>query len=191
MIEQINSYINRLKNALDHLDRKEIEQFALLLGRARDNGSNIFIMGNGGSATTASHFCCDFNKVASYGYDHKKRFKFICLSDNIATVMSYSNDVCYEDIFVEQLKNFVQPQDIVIGISSSGNSENVLRAIKYANENNITTIALTGCDGGKLKQLAKHSVNANIDDKQIAEDIHLVLCHMLMQISCNQEPVEL
>ncbi len=188
MIEQhINSYIDRLKKTLDNLDIKEIEHFENILSIARDRGSNIFIMGNGGSAATASHYCCDFNKVASYGYDDKKRFRFICLSDNIATVMSYSNDVCYEDIFVEQLKNFVQPQDIVIGISSSGNSENVLRAITYANENNITTIGLTGCNGGKLKKLAKYSVNANIDDKQIAEDIHLILCHMLMQISCAQK----
>lgn len=184
MIKQINSYINRLKKALDNLDRKEIEQFAQIINQARDKGSNIFIIGNGGSAATASHFCCDFNKVASYGYDNKKRFKFICLSDNIATVMSYSNDVSYEDIFVEQLKNFVQPEDILIALSSSGNSKNIIKAIEYANQNNITTIGLTGCDGGKLKQIAKFSVNANINDKQIAEDIHLVLCHMLMQISC-------
>ena len=188
MIEQhINSYIDRLKKALDNLDRKEIEQFENILTIARDSGSNIFIMGNGGSAATASHYCCDFNKVASYGYDDRKRFRFICLSDNISTVMSYSNDVCYEDIFVEQLKNFVQKNDVVIGISSSGNSENVLRAIDYANQNGIVTVGLTGCDGGKLKQKAKFSVNANIGDKQIAEDIHLILCHMLMQISCAQK----
>ena len=187
MIEQINDYINRLKKTLDNLDRKEIEQFSKILNTARDNGSNIFIMGNGGSAATASHFCCDFNKVASYGYNNKKRFKFVCLSDNIATVMSYSNDVCYEDIFVEQLKNFVQPQDIVIGISSSGNSENVLRAIRYANSNNITTVGLTGCDGGELKQIAKFCVNTNTNDKQIAEDIHLVVCHMILQIACTKE----
>ena len=86
----------------------------------------------------------------------------------------------------EQLKNFVQPEDILIALSSSGNSKNIIKAIEYANQNNITTIGLTGCDGGKLKQIAKFSVNANINDKQIAEDIHLVLCHLLMQISCAQ-----
>lgn len=185
MLEQIESYITRLKTALDNLDRKEIEQFAQILSDAREKEANIFIIGNGGSASTASHFCCDFNKVASYGYDNKKRFKFICLSDNIATVMSYSNDVCYDDIFVEQLKNFVQPNDILIAISSSGNSPNIIKAVEYANKNNIATVGLTGCDGGKLKEISKYSVNANSFDKQVSEDIHLILCHMLMQYSCQ------
>lgn len=185
MIEQIECYIDRLKNTLDRLERKEIEQFAQILNTARNKGANIFIMGNGGSATTASHFCCDFNKVASYGYDSKKRFKFICLSDNIATLMSYSNDVCYEDIFVEQLKNFLESQDVVIAISSSGNSPNIIKAIEYANNKGVITVGLTGCDGGHLKEKAKYTVNANVNDKQIAEDIHLILCHMLMQISCK------
>ena len=182
MKELINGYVGRLTAALNNLDISEIENFISVLNKARENGSRIFIMGNGGSALTASHFCCDFNKGASYGYDDKKRFKFICLNDNIATMMAYSNDVSYEDIFVEQLKNFLQPDDVVIGISGSGNSKNVLKAIEYANSQGAVTVGLTGYSGGVLKEISKYSVNANIDDMQISEDIHMMLCHMIMQI---------
>ena len=96
MKELINGYFEKLKSTIDNLDRNEIEQFVKMLNTARENGNQIFIMGNGGSASTASHFCCDFNKGASYGFNDKKRFKFICLNDNIATMMAYSNDVSYD-----------------------------------------------------------------------------------------------
>ena len=182
MIKQINGYFNKLKSTLDHLDRKEIEQFINVLNKARENGNQIFIMGNGGSASTASHFCCDFNKGTCYGFDDKKRFKFICLNDNIPTMMAYSNDISYDDVFVEQLKNFLQPNDVVIGISGSGNSKNVIKAIEYANANRALTMGLTGYSGGKLRELAKYTVNANINDMQVSEDIHMILCHMIMQI---------
>lgn len=182
MIELINNYFEKLKKTIDELDKNEIIKFVDVLNKARENGRNIFIMGNGGSASTASHFCCDFNKGASYGVDDKKRFKFICLNDNIATMMAYSNDVSYESVFVEQLKNFLQSEDVVIGISGSGNSKNVLKAIEYANENGAVTVGLTGYSGGRLKELAKYSVNANVEDMQVSEDIHMILCHMIMQI---------
>lgn len=185
MKELINGYFEKLKSTIDNLDRNEIEQFVKMLNTARENGNQIFIMGNGGSASTASHFCCDFNKGASYGFNDKKRFKFICLNDNIATMMAYSNDVSYDDVFVEQLKNFLQKNDVVIGISGSGNSKNVIKAIEYANASGAVTAGLTGYTGGKLKELAKYSVNANINDMQVSEDIHMILCHMIMQIVCK------
>ena len=185
MKEKINNYFERLKNTLDNLDRDEIETFIQVLNQARENGNNIFIMGNGGSAATASHFVCDFNKGASYMCDDKKRFKFICLNDNTAINMAYANDVSYEDIFVEQLKNFLNKNDVVICISGSGNSKNVVKAIEFANQNNGITIGLTGYNGGKLKQICRHSVNTNIDDMQISEDIHMILCHAIMQIMCK------
>ena len=178
----ISSYISRLKTSLDELEFSEIENFISILNNARKNGNNIYIMGNGGSALTASHFCCDFNKGASYGVEDKKRFKFICLNDNIATMMAYSNDVSYDDVFVEQLKNFLQPDDVVIGISGSGNSKNVLKAIEYANENKAVTVGLTGYSGGRLREISSCSVNTNVNDMQISEDIHMMLCHMIMQI---------
>lgn len=181
MNKKINNYFEKLKNTLDNLDRGEIETFIKVLNQARENGNNIFIMGNGGSAATASHFVCDFNKGASYKHDDKKRLKFICLNDNTAINMAYANDVSYDDIFVEPMKNFFNKGDVVIGISGSGNSKNVVKAVEYANQNGGISVGLTGYSGGKLKQICKYSVNANIDDMQISEDIHMILCHLIMR----------
>lgn len=180
MIGKINNYLGRLQNCIDRLDRNEIDVFIKLLLQARDEGRTIFIMGNGGSAASASHFCCDFNKGMSFGQD--KKFKMICLNDNVATMMAYANDVSYENVFVEPLKNFFKEGDIVIGISGSGNSRNVLKAVEYANSHGGITIGLTGYDGGILKQISRYSVNANIDDMQITEDIHMIFCHMIYNI---------
>lgn len=183
--KDIAAYLLKLQETIKRLDQKEINQFINLLIRARDTNKNIFIMGNGGSASTASHYCCDFNKGASYQLP-TKRFKFICLNDNIPTMMAYSNDVSYEDVFVEQLKNFFNPKDYVIGISGSGNSKNVLKAIEYANANQGVTIGITGYNGGKLKQIAKYSVNMNVNDMQISEDLHMMLDHLSMSVINKQ-----
>jgi|SRR3989338_14338 len=179
--DQINDYLEKLKTAIDGLNRDEINQLAEVLLDAYAKNANIYICGNGGSASTASHFACDINKGVSYGLE--KRFKVISLNDNVATIMAYSNDVHYDDVFIEQLKNFIQKDDIVIGISGSGNSKNVLKAIEFANDNGNITCGLTGYNGGKLKEIARYSVNANFDDMQISEDIHLMLTHLLMKIT--------
>lgn len=133
-------------------------------------------MGNGGSASTASHFACNFNKELSF--NKTNRFKMICLNDNIPTLLAYANDISYDVIFVEQLKNFLKKNDVVIGISGSGNSKNVINAIDFANSVGSITVGLTGFNGGNLKKLAKYSVNTNLNDMQITEDIHLSLCHI-------------
>lgn len=185
MISQINEYLDRIKKTLDKLDRNEIETFLNVLVKAKDEGKTIFIMGNGGSAATASHFCCDFNKGVSYGKD--RRFKFICLNDNVPTMMAYSNDVSYDEVFVEPLKNFLKEGDLVIGISGSGNSKNVIKAIEYANKNGGITIGITGYNGGRLKQISKYSVNTNIDDMQISEDVHMILDHLCSKILMEDE----
>lgn len=177
-------YLNRLQETIRRLDKNEINKFINMLLDARDADKQIFIMGNGGSASTASHFCCDFNKGSSYGFN--KRFKFICLNDNVPGMMAYANDVSYDDVFVEQLKNFFNPGDYVIGISGSGNSKNVLKAIEYANANGGVTIGLTGFNGGKLKQICAHSVNMNVDDMQISEDLHMMMDHLSMKVITNQ-----
>lgn len=183
-LEDIDSYFEKLKKTLDNIDRTEINTLINLLLKARDEGRHIFIMGNGGSAATASHSVCDFNKGLSYGKD--RRFKILCLNDSMATVSAYSNDVAYEVAFVEQLKNFVEPGDMVIGISGSGNSKNILLAIEYANTVGAETVGITGYDGGKLKLMAKHSVNANVPDMQISEDIHMILNHLCMKVISNR-----
>ncbi len=185
MLNAMENYFSELKSVIDNLDRNEIETFINVMLNARNNGKNIYIMGNGGSGATASHFCCDFNKGMSYTKD--KKFKMICLNDNVSTMLAYSNDVGYDFVFVEQLKNFVKEGDIVIGISGSGNSKNVLNAIDYANKKGAITIGLTGYNGGVLKQITKYSVNANVNNMQITEDIHMMICHMIYDILINQD----
>lgn len=125
--DKINNYLEKLKNTLDGLSRDEINKFADILLDAYAKNAAIYIFGNGGSATTASHFACDINKGASYGSN--KRFKVIALTDNLPSIMAYANDVSYDVIFSEQLKNYLNEGDLVIGISGSGNSPNVINGV--------------------------------------------------------------
>lgn len=184
-IGEITAYFEKEKAVLDSISKEDLNQLMNILVDAKDTGKTIFIMGNGGSAATASHYVCDFNKGVSYGKE--KKFKFICLNDNVPTMMAYANDLSYADVFVGPLKNFLQKGDIVIGISGSGNSENVVRAIQYANANGGITIGLTGYRGGKIKQLSKYNVHVPVDDMQITEDLHMVLDHCMMKILYNYE----
>lgn len=176
---QIDDYFSLLKQTLDRLDRREVNQLIELFVDAYNSDATIFICGNGGSANTASHMACDLNKGVGYG--RTKRVRVHALTDNLATIMAYANDVGYDDIFVEQLQNFLKPGDLVVAISGSGNSKNVLKAVDLANARGNTTVGLTGYDGGALRRAAKYSVNAGVSDMQISEDVHLVLNHVLMQ----------
>lgn len=178
--QSINTYFEKLKATIDSMSVDDIDAILNILDEAKNSGRQVFIMGNGGSAATASHAVCDFNKGASYGKD--KRFKLICLNDNLPTLMAYANDVSYDDIFVEPLKNYFNAGDIVIGISGSGNSKNVVKAIEWANENGGVTVGITGYTGGKLKQICKYNVHVPILDMQITEDIHMVLVHCMMRL---------
>lgn len=184
MSRQIDEYISNLKSCLDKLSRKEIQNFLCELMEARESGKQIFIMGNGGSAATASHFVCDFNKGVNE--NNNKRFKFICLNDNVPSMMAYGNDISYDSIFVEQLKNYLNEGDVVIGISGSGNSVNVVNAISYANAHGAKTIGLVGYNGGKLGKICQLRVHVNINNMQIVEDIHMILDHMGMTIINSQ-----
>jgi D-sedoheptulose 7-phosphate isomerase len=180
----INSYFDQLKKCLDSLNYDEIINVVNIMEEARKKHKKIFIFGNGGSAATASHFAGDVNKGVSCG--QKIRYRMVALTDNVPTIMAYANDVSYDDVFVEQLKNFIDDGDIIIGISGSGNSKNVLKAIEYANSRGNITIGITGYTGGILKDVSKYSVNAKIDDMQIAEDIHMILTHLLMKLLIKQ-----
>ncbi len=177
---QVENYFNRLKSSIDQIEFADIQNCANILLRAYHSGNKVFICGNGGSASTASHFACDFTKSVSYGLE--KRFKVIALTDSMSIMTAYTNDVSYDVVFVEQLKNFYEKGDVLIGISGSGNSQNVLNAIDYVNKNGGTTIGWTGFNGGKLRQLAQHSVNANVSDMQVSEDMHMVFVHLMMKI---------
>lgn len=171
------SYVDNLVGTLKNLDLAKVDQAIDILREARDNGRTVFTCGNGGSASTASHFACDIVKGASY--QREKRFRIMALTDNLAAMTAYSNDVSYECVFVEQLKNFAKPGDVLLAISGSGNSPNVLRAVEYANQLGCRTIAMTGRDGGKLGPLAEVNIHAKDPHMGRIEDAHLIACHMI------------
>lgn len=176
----ITSYFDKLKKTIDQISKDDLNILMNLLEEAREDGKTIFIMGNGGSAATASHYVCDFNKGVSL--NQEKKYKFICLNDNIPSLMAYGNDMSYNDIFINPLKTYFKSGDLVIGISGSGNSQNVVKALEYANENGGITIGLTGYDGGVIKKISQYGVHIPIDDMQITEDLHMVLDHCMMKI---------
>ncbi len=176
-MSKTNDYIDLVKQTLDHLNRAEIDALIEALYTTYKNGGNIYTFGNGGSGASASHAAGDFLKGASYGLE--KRFKMICLNDNLPSMMAIANDIGWDAIFVEPLKNFLSEKDLVIGISGSGNSKNVVKAIEYANANNATTVALTGFNGGKIKEIAKLSVHAPVMDMEVTEDIHMVIFNII------------
>ena len=176
----INEYFKNLNSTINNLSIEEIERVAEVIAKAYENEKNIFVCGNGGSASTASHFACDINKGVSY--KHNKKFKVISLCDNIPLITAYSNDICYDDIFLEQIKNYFNAGDILICISGSGNSKNIIKVLDYVNSKEGISIGFTGFDGGILKKKAHFSINANINDMQISEDIHMILVHIIMKI---------
>ena len=181
----ISSYLKRHNEAVELMSVDDINDLMNVLVEARDSKKTIFIMGNGGSGATASHFAGDFNKGASF--NKEKKFRFICLNDNIPTLMAYANDSSYGEIFVGPLKNFMEEGDVVIGISGSGNSANVVKALEWANANGGITVGITGYDGGIVKKISHHNVHVPIHDMQITEDLHMMLDHCMMQIICEQE----
>jgi D-sedoheptulose 7-phosphate isomerase len=177
--EFAQQYLNGLNGLLDGFDTEAFDRIVNSILDAYSDEHAIFIMGNGGSASTASHFACDINKGCCLDLD--KKFKVICLNDNIPTLLAYANDLDYASVFAEQLINFFRSGDLVIGISGSGNSENVVRAIRYANENGGKTIGLAGYSGGQLGQLVDIAYVAASDDMQKIEDVHMIIVHMIMQ----------
>jgi len=179
-MNQVSQYLHDTAEVIRNLPVAQIERIAALLWQACQEGRQIFVVGNGGSALTASHLACDLGKgTATPG---RRRFKVLALTDNIGLITAYANDLSYEDIFVEQLINFFQPGDVVLGISGSGNSENVLRALRYARERGGITIGFTGFSGGKMKDIAEECLIVPKHDMQMVEDAHYVLMHLLMQL---------
>jgi D-sedoheptulose 7-phosphate isomerase len=171
------AYKQNLVDAIDHIDIDKVEQATGWLREARDAGRHIFTCGNGGSASTASHFVCDVVKGASY--QREKRFRILALTDSLATMTAYSNDVAFDCVFAEQLKNFADKGDVLIAISGSGNSPNVVNAAEYARSVGCKTIGLTGRDGGKLAKAVDLNINVPVQHMGRIEDAHLVICHMM------------
>lgn len=177
---EIKSYLEHEIEVLRALDVKEIDQVLNLLLEAFEKEKTIYIFGNGGSAATASHYQNDFNKgISEYT---TKKFRFCCLNDNVATLMAIANDIGYEEVFRFQLTGKLQPGDLVIAISGSGNSPNVINAVEYAKQMGNVVIGLTGYDGGKLRQMADYSLHAPVKSMQITEDIHMIFDHLMMSV---------
>lgn len=181
--EELIKYRERELQVLRELDLESVNTVMNVLEKARLNGRRIFTCGNGGSASTASHYACDFNKGVSENLDIK--YDFECLSDNTATMMAIANDFSYEEIFRYPLRCKLGKGDIVLGISGSGNSMNVVNALEYASEVGAITIAIVGYDGGKMKSIADYCIHVNVNDMQISEDLHLFLDHMMMSVLCK------
>lgn len=170
-------YRNELHKTIDAIDSALVNQAIDWFKIARDQGNTIFVAGNGGSASTASHFACDMVKGASF--ERTNRFRIMALTDSLPTMTAYSNDVGYDVVFAEQLKNFAKPGDVYMAISGSGNSPNVVRALEYANQAGCKTLALTGRDGGKLGGQAQLNIQVPVPHMGRIEDAHMIICHMI------------
>jgi D-sedoheptulose 7-phosphate isomerase len=172
------AYLEYLSSVLRAIDVREIGQFIGALLDARERGARIYFIGNGGSAATASHFANDI-AIGTNAYD--KPFRAISLTDNQAIITAIGNDFGYEDIFVRQLQVLAVKGDVVVGISASGNSPNLVKAFEFAKAAGIKTVALTAFDGGKMKQIADEGVHVPTAPKEYgpAEDAHMVLDHLV------------
>ncbi|MBC6426701.1 MAG: SIS domain-containing protein [Ekhidna sp.] len=171
------AYKKRLYSVLSKIENEQLDKLATAMIETRDKRGTIYFFGNGGSAAGASHMAGDMLKGGSMGLENK--FKTICLSDNNAAMMAIANDISYSDIFIEPLKNYLEKDDLAIGVSGSGRSENVIKAINYAKEKGIKTAGFSGFSGGKLKENVDYSIHIDIHDMEIVEDLHLVCFHMV------------
>ena len=177
---KIKDYLDLEAKVLGELNVDEINETMNALLDCYDRGGTVYTFGNGGSAASASHMVCDFNKGVCYDLD--KKFRFVCLNDNVPIMLAIANDDSYDNVFLNQLKGRLSKNDVVIAISGSGNSGNIVNAVSYAKEIGAKIIGVTGYSGGKLIKLADYHLHAPIDDMQIAEDIQMVFNHLMMKI---------
>jgi len=180
----IADYLRRLHQELDRVEQAEINRMADLIYEAWEQEKFVFIFGNGGSGTTATHMSEDLGKSSLRERDltdeTKKRLKVMSLTDNLGWILAVGNDCGYDQIFVQQLMNYGSPGDLVIAISGSGNSPNVLKAVDWANRQGLTTFGLTGYGGGKLKQIQQAGIHVPLSDMGMVESIHLCLFHWVL-----------
>jgi D-sedoheptulose 7-phosphate isomerase len=174
----MEAYFSSLCGVLRGLPMAELDQVRRHILRAYHDSRTIFVLGNGGSAATASHMICDLNKGTIQSH-RKLRFRVLALTDNVPSLTAWANDSSYDDVFSEQLANFVQPRDVVLAISGSGNSANVLRALEYGRQAGAATLGLTGFNGGKMKDLCDVCVIVPSDNMQLIEDAHHSIAHSL------------
>ncbi len=180
----VSQYMARLHQELDRVDHREIERLADLIFQAWERERFVFIFGNGGSGTTASHMSEDLGKSslreADLKDESKKRLKVLSLTDNLGWIMAVGNDVGYDQIFVQQLMNYGSKGDLAVAISGSGNSPNVLAAVDWANRHGLHTFGMTGYGGGKLKQMQQSGLHVPLHDMGMVESIHLCVFHWVL-----------
>lgn len=178
------AFLERVGQELLRVDLKQIQALADAIYDCYRKERFVFICGNGGSGSNASHFCEDLGKSTlkreDFENDNKKRLKVLSLTDNTPYILAWANDEGYDRIFVEQLKNLASPGDLLVAISGSGNSPNVLKAVEWANRRGLKTIGCTGFSGGKLRTLAQHNLHVPLDDMGIVESIHLTIFHWVL-----------
>ena len=177
---EIKQYYDELAATFKKLDYTEISKTMNVLTECYENGGTVYVFGNGGSSATASHMVCDFNKGVSF--KKSKKFNFICLSDNTPILTALANDISYDDIFAYQIEKILNKDDLVLAISGSGNSKNIINAVKVAKNAGVKVIGMTGYDGGALYKLADYHLHAPINDMMKAEDIHMSFDHMMATI---------
>ena len=180
----VQPFLERVGQELLRIDFSEVKALAEAINECYENGRIVFICGYGGSGSNASHFCEDLGKGTllrkDFDNDKKKRLRVLSLTDNTPYILAWGNDEGFDRVFVEQLKNLYTPGDLLIAISGSGNSPNILRAVDWANNNGIKTFGCTGFDGGQLRKLSQQCFHVPLDDMGIVESVHLAAFHWIV-----------
>lgn len=183
-VSYAQAHFERLRDVIAAVPYEQIDAVAEILYRAYLNDKQVFVMGNGGSAATASHFASDLSKNTVVA--GRRRFRAICLNDNLPVITALANDLGYESVFVEQMRNLLRPGDVVIVVTGSGNSPNIIEALKYARSCSATTIAFLGFDGGKAKALVDAYIHIECNDYGLVEDVHYALGHFFREYFQNR-----
>jgi D-sedoheptulose 7-phosphate isomerase len=176
----VTEYLDRVCDEIRRIDPAQVEALSGLVERAYRDGRFVFIIGNGGSGANASHLCEDLAKCTLRDLEGQRRLRVLSLTDNTPWVTAVANDLAYDRVFLEQLRNLASPGDLLLAISGSGNSPNILKAVEWANANGLTTVGITGFGGGKLRTLAGHGLHCPVDDMGMAESLHLVVFHWII-----------
>jgi len=180
----LDDYLARLTVEISKIDRASVERWSDLIYQAWNQGRFVFVIGNGGAASTASHFAEDFGKSLlnsdELHDDSAKRLKVLSLTDNVGRITAIGNDLSFDEVFVQQLMNLASEGDVLIALSGSGNSTNILHTVEWANQNGLTTFGLTGYDGGKLRELQSDGIHIDVDDMGMAQSLHLCLFHWVL-----------
>jgi D-sedoheptulose 7-phosphate isomerase len=180
----VGPFMDRVAEELKRLDAKMVRALSDAIYECYEHRRTVFVIGNGGSGSNASHFCEDLGKGTlrreDFDNDSKKRLRVLSLTDNTPYILAWGNDEGFDRVFLEQLKNLANPGDLLVAISGSGNSPNILRAVEWANKNGLKTFGCTGFGGGKLRPLAQQCLHVDLDDMGIVESLHLTAFHWVV-----------